>query len=395
MRQIYLDLGSGVAGDMLVAGLLDAGAPETVLRAALAGLPPEFRWERQRVRRHGLVAERFVVECREDGPARHLAEVLAALAALELSDRARRWAVAAFEHLAAAEARCHGCSVEDVHFHEVGAVDALVDVAGACALLDALAPDAVWISPIGLGSGTVASAHGVLPVPAPATLELLRGLPVGGHELAGERATPTGAALLRAWEVRHGGRPAAIPLACGHGAGARDPEDRPNFLRVIVEEAEGRPERLIELRALVDDLSGELLGAALDACHAAGALEAFAVPALAKKGRPAYEVVVLAEEAQREEFVELLFRQLGTLGMRVASIERRRRPRRVVERPTALGPMPFKERLGPAGVVDAAKPEFDALRRRATELGLTPREALDRLAVGEPPRPAPGVDGGG
>ena len=384
MRQVHLDLSAGVAGDMLVAGLIDAGAPEEALRAVLDGLPPEFAWRLERCTRQGIAARRFVVDAREGHVHRHFTDVEALLDPLALSERARAWARAAFWELAVAEGRCHDCSPHEVHFHEVGAVDALVDVAGACALLDALDPAAVWASAVGVGSGTVDCAHGRLPVPAPATLELLRGVPLTGRDLQGERATPTGAALLRAWGVRWGGRPPAAPLAVGHGAGSRDTEDMPNFLRVVVEEADGAPEQLLELRALVDDQSGEVVGAALEELHAAGAVEAFALPALAKKGRPAFEVVVLAPAGERAAFEERMFRLLGTLGLRVTPAQRTRRPRRVVEAETALGPLPFKERLDP----DRArrlKPEFEALRRRAAELGLTPREALELLAGGDQP----------
>ncbi|MBC8330190.1 MAG: nickel pincer cofactor biosynthesis protein LarC [Planctomycetes bacterium] len=389
MRQVYLDLFSGVAGDMLVAGLVDAGAPEDLLRTALAGLPPEFQWRLERCQRHGISANRFVVDAEEGLVHRHLADVERLLDGLDLSPRARRWAGDAFLALAEAEGRCHDCSPQEVHFHEVGAIDSLVDVAGACALLDALDPAAVWASPVAVGSGFVHCAHGRLPVPAPATLELLQGMPVTGQELTGERATPTGVALLRAWGARFGGRPPAAPVRAGYGAGTRLTEDVPNLLRVVLEEAEGDAEQLCELRVLVDDLSGELVGAALEAFHQAGAVEAFAQPALAKKGRPAFEVVVLADRGRRAEFEELAYRHLGTLGMRVASVQRSRRPRRVVERDTPLGRLAFKQRLDPEGPT-VLKPEFDALARRAAELGLTPREALERL---DPPQPPSGMTG--
>jgi len=384
MRQIYLDLASGVARAQLVAGLVDAGAPEEALRAALAGLPAEFACRFERCQRHGIAAARFVVEAAPAEEHRHLAQVLEQLAGLELRPRARRWAEQAFRHLAEAEARCHDCSPEQVHFHEVGAIDALVDIAGACALLDALDAEQLWASPVGVGSGFVDCEHGRLPVPAPATLELLRGVPVCGHELAGERATPTGAALLRAWQPRFGGRPAATPVAAGYGAGSRDPEDLPNLLRVVVEQAEGAPESLLELRTLVDDCSGEVVGAALEAFHDAGAVDAFALAATAKKGRPAFEVVVLVERARMADFEQLLFRHLGTLGFRWSPVQRQRRPRRVEERDTAIGPLPFKLRLDADGA-RPLKPEFEALRRRAAELGLTPREALERIEGDQPP----------
>lgn len=364
---------------MLVAGLLDAGAPRSVLEHTLAGLlPGEYRWELRRESRRHIHGLRFDVQGREGHVHRGLREVLALLPAARLPVRAQEWASAAFHHLAEAEGRCHGQEPEQVAFHEVGAVDAVVDIAAACALLDALDPAVIWSSPVAVGSGIVPSAHGPLPVPAPGTLELLRGMPLAGRELSGERATPTGAALLRAWSPRFGGRAPAVLLRAGYGLGARDPSDLPNFLRILVEEAEGAAEQLVELRALVDDQSGEVLGAALEAFHAAGAVDAYAVMALGKKGRPAFEVTVLCEGARRLEFEELAYRQLGTLGMRVLPVTRSRRPRHGEARETALGPLEFKLRSDPGGAT-SGKPEFEALRRRAAELGLSPQEAARRL----------------
>ncbi|MFQ5748366.1 MAG: nickel pincer cofactor biosynthesis protein LarC [Planctomycetota bacterium] len=378
MQQVHLDLFSGVAGDMLVAGLLDAGAPEKVLEKVLASLPQEFTWERKRESRQGIAGLRFVVAAREGHVHRRLDDVIPILEKAALSPRARAWARDGFKELAEAEARAHGTTPDEVFFHEVGAVDAIVDVAAACALMDAFDPAAIWASPVAVGSGFVACAHGRMPVPAPGTQALLQGMPVCGRDLEGERTTPTGAALLRAWKVRFGSRPPAVPLRVGHGLGGRDPEDVPNFLRVVVEHAEGDAEELVELRTLVDDQSGEVVASALQALHEAGAVEAFALPAVAKKNRPAFEIVVLCERAAQPAFEEQLFRHLGTLGLRVSPVRRTRRPRRVEVRPTPLGPLPFKLREDPQGTT-VLKPEFEALRQRALELGLTPREALERV----------------
>ncbi len=342
---------------------------------ALPGPPP---WSLREERRGGLRGLCFAVTAPAGQPERHLAEVLEVLAAVPLTPRARGWAERAFRLLAAAEARVHGCRPEGVHFHGVGALDALADVAGACALLDALEPAAVRATPPALGSGTVATAHGRLPVPAPAVLELLRGAPVRGRELQGERTTPTGAALLRAWDAAWEPGPPAVVEAVGHGLGSRETPEGPNLLRVVLERVFGGGESLLELRVLVDDQSGEVVGAALEAFRAAGAVEAFALPAWAKKGRPAFEVCVLVPAARGGEFEELVYRHLGTLGMRVQPVSRRRRPRTVAERDGALGPMPWKIREDPEGPV-ALKPEFEALRRRAEERGSTPREAREEL----------------
>ncbi len=380
MRQVHLNLHGGVAGDMLVAGLADAGAPRAVLDATLRGLPlpsGSFTWELRREQRGGISGARFDVRCAESHAHRHLAEVLKILRGANLTPRARAWAEGSFRALATAEGEAHGCDPEEVQFHEVGAVDAIVDVAAACALLDALDPALLWSTAIPVGSGTVHAAHGELPVPAPGTLRLLAGMPVCGSRLLGERATPTGVALLRAWGTRFGERPAAVVECAGHGLGARDFADRPNLLRAEVERVAVGQEWLVEMRALVDDQPGEVIGAALEALHAAGAVDAFATAAVAKKNRPAFEIVVLADCERQEAIRELCFRLLGTLGLRVAPVRRSRVPRVVVERETALGTLPFKVRETETGA--AAKPEFDALRVRAAQQGLTPREGLARL----------------
>lgn len=379
---LHLNLHGGVAGDMLVAGLLAAGAPREVLERALAGLPQEFQWRVEEETRQGIAGLRFVVEAQEGHVHRHLSDVLQLLQSCQLTGRARGWAEAAFRAIAEAEGRAHGISAEEVHFHEVGAIDALVDVAGACALMDALDPVCIRATAVPVGSGTVHCAHGEMPVPAPGTAYLLEGMPICGRELPGERATPTGVALLRAWGCRFETPPAGTLLRSGHGVGSRDPQDRANLLRVELEEAAVGAEWLVELRALVDDQSGEVLGDALERLHAAGAVEAYAQPALAKKNRPAFEVVVFCAADREGEFTELCFRLLGTLGMRKAALRRERLPRREEVRETVLGPLPFKLRLLPDGEVEA-KPEFEALRAAAEARGWTPREALERLRDGE------------
>ncbi len=379
LMRVFLNLFGGVAGDMLVGGLLDAGADQELVMPMLADFSKaevEIRIERSI--RHGIAGTRFIVDAVEQEKHRHLSDVLVLLERMPMTPRAREWADAAFHHLAVAEARAHDCAIEEVHFHEVGAIDAIVDIAVACALLDSLQPQAICCSSIPVGSGEVKCEHGVMPVPAPATRFLLEGMPCCGFELEGERATPTGVALLRAWEVDFSPRGAALCSNAGHGLGSRDPKDRANLLRVEVESAAPEAEWLVELRCLIDDRSGEVIGHALEQLRGVGALDAYACAATTKKGRPAFEVVVLCEVPQQRNFEELMFRLLGTLGLRVTPLQRATLPRTVEHRRTAGIDLGWKVRE----LNDqerAAKPEFDSLCARASELGLTPRELLSRL----------------
>jgi pyridinium-3,5-bisthiocarboxylic acid mononucleotide nickel chelatase len=377
--RVFLNLFGGVAGDMLVGGLLDAGADAKLLDPLLACLPPgEVQIHVERSLRQGIAGTHFVVDAKEVSTHRHLSDVLAILGTMPLTPRASRWAVSAFQELAHAEARAHDCAVEEVHFHEVGAIDAIVDIAGACTLLDSLEPTAVFASAIPVGSGVVHCAHGTMPVPAPATRFLLEGMPTCGFDLVGERATPTGVALLRAWQVQFAPRDAAVCHRAGHGLGTRNPDDRANLVRVELESAATAAEWLVEFRCLVDDQSGEVIGDALAQLRRAGALEAYACAATTKKGRPAFEVVVLCEVPQQQHFQDLMFRLLGTLGLRVTPLQRATLPRTVYTRQGEQGELVWKKRRYYNGE-SALKPEFESLRARALELGLTPRELLQQL----------------
>ncbi|MGB0952617.1 MAG: LarC family nickel insertion protein [Planctomycetota bacterium] len=375
--RIYLNLFGGVAGDMLVAGLLDAGAPQEGLQALIKALPQEevqASWAK--AARQGIAGTHFQVQIDEGHVHRHLSDVLTMLEDLPLTPRALQWATAAFTVLADAEGKAHGCSAESVHFHEVGAMDAILDISAACLLMDAMKPESIHASAITVGSGVVHCAHGAMPVPAPGTRYLLEGLPTCGFDLEGERATPTGVALLRAWQVDFGNRSAATCGAVGYGLGTRDPEDRANLLRVECETAAVDAEWMVELRSLIDDQSGEVIGHALEQLRQEGAVEAYAMPATTKKGRPAFEVVVQVAGSRQAEFEQRMFRLLGTLGLRVSLMQRSRRPREVRE--DGAGGLAWKMAAEEHdGALVDLKPEFDRLAEVAEGQGKTPREVLE------------------
>lgn len=374
---------------MLVAACLDAGLDLERLEAELSRLPLSgYRLDARRVRRRQIAGTQFSVEERRAAGHRSHADIRDIVAGAGYEAGVEAKILNVFRILAEAESRVHEAPVEELHFHEVGAVDSIIDVCGtvlAFHLLELERVHASWIA-LGAGSpggGTVDCAHGLLPVPAPATLEILKGLPVRRTELPGERCTPTGAALLRVLVDEFRTELAFRPLEVGYGAGSSDAGPVPNLLRLTIGETEDPPGQasVWELSLSVDNVTGELLGHALRSAVRAGALDAWALPAVTKKNRPAHSVVVLSDEAHRERLEELLLTELPTLGLRRQRVERRTLPRRVEERDTALGRLRFKVRTLPDGT-ELAHPEADDVERVARETGKPVPVVLAMLGPG-------------
>ena len=324
-RTAWVDASAGVAGDMLLGALLDAGASLVRVQEAVdAVVPGAVRVHATAVTRAGLRALKAEVETTTaDQPHRSWTTVRALLEAAELADPVRERAVAVFTRLAGAEARVHGTDPEEVHFHEVGALDAIADVVGTCAALVDLDVAELVVSPIAVGSGTVRTRHGTLPVPGPAVLQLVGGWAVlaGG---TGELATPTGVALVTALAARSAALPAMTVAAVGVGAGTRDTPDRANVTRLVVGEA-GSGDRLEEsvlLEANVDDLDPRLWPGVLTGLLAGGARDAWLTPVLMKKGRPAHTVHVLADPGAADRLSADLFTLTSTLGVRRSPVRR-------------------------------------------------------------------------
>lgn len=383
-RLAYLDCASGASGDMLLGALVDLGLPLDALREGLARLPlGGYRLEARKVTRSGLVATKVdvVVEAQGHGHAhsRGLREIRDLLARSALEPAIRDRCAALFVRLAEAEAAVHGTSPEDVHFHEVGAVDSIVDVVGATLGLAWLRADRVVSSPLNVGTGTVTMAHGTFPVPPPATTRLVTGVPVYG-EGEGELLTPTGALLVTGHASAYGPLPALRVSACGYGAGSRETRGRPNVLRILVgEEAAaagtgGEGERVLVLEAEVDDTPGQLLAAAMDALFAAGALDVFLTPVQMKKNRPGVLVTVLAAGERREAVEEALFTTTTTLGVRWQEWRRTVLARESVRVATAYGEIAVKVGRREGRVVNA-QPEFDDCQAAALRAGVTVKEA--------------------
>ena len=318
---------SGIAGDMALGSLIDAGADVDEVRAMLQRLPVGgWSLETETVLRSGIGGTKVHVHTEASPPARSAALVASIVAEATLPDRVTRRALATFRALALAEGHLHRQPPESVHLHEVGALDAIIDVVGTCIALELLGVDQVASSAVADGMGTVRAAHGLLPVPVPAVVTLLAGAPTYGLDIPRELTTPTGAALLAANVVEWGPIPAMTIERSGYGAGTADLGDRPNLTRVVIGHRSttgavaGEPVVLLE--ANVDDVTGEVLAYAIEALLAAGAHDAWLTPIVMKKGRPAHTVSVLSAPEAAATLREVLVRETGTMGVRGTTIER-------------------------------------------------------------------------
>ncbi|MDA0933108.1 MAG: nickel pincer cofactor biosynthesis protein LarC [Planctomycetota bacterium] len=375
---------AGVAGDMWVGALLDAGLPlEPLVRAVDSLQLPGVAIRSEAVHRAGMAATRFVVDGAEGAHAhRGLSEIRGILARAAVPDAVRERAVLVFEALGEAEAKAHGIPVEQVHFHEVGAVDAIVDILCACLGLHELGVERVYVSEVEVGSGSVSCAHGLLPLPAPGALFNLLGVPVRRSGLRGERTTPTGAALLKV--LCDGYEPTLrfVPTATGMGAGTRDDRAIPNVLRVTLgrerSEAGVRHESIDEVACNVDTADGEQLGWLLAELLRRGAVDAWAVPATMKKGRPGHVIHALVAPDARAGVVELLLEESTSLGVRTRPWERDVLDRWTEPLDTEWGPVQLKCARLPSGRV-LRRPEDDDVVRIAAALGVGRRDALERL----------------
>jgi hypothetical protein len=367
---------AGIAGDMAFGSLLDAGADLAEVRVLLDRLPlPGWHLEVEPVRRGGLAASHVVISVGERGVARDYATLRALLARATLPPRVEARAAAVFEALAGAEARLHRTPLERVHLHEVGGHDAVIDVVGTVAALEVLEVDEIAASPVAVGTGTITCAHGVLPNPAPATVELLAGAPVYGRDLEVELTTPTGAALLRGLGAAYGPLPELRIEASGFGAGSRELPDLPNCTQVVIGtrlgagNAPGQPLSVLETN--LDDVTGEQLGHAVERLLEAGARDAWVTPIVMKKGRPAHTLHVLCDPADEPRLRGLLATLTGTLGVRVSTVGRWAAERREVV--VEVEGLAVRVKEGPV----RAKPEFDDVVRVAERSGRPPAEVME------------------
>jgi len=399
MRTTWFHCFSGIAGDMALGSLIDAGADLAEVVGLLDRLPVTgWSVEAEPVLRAGIAATKVHVRAEDTAVVRTYAHITGLIDEARLPIRVRDRAQAVFAALAEVEGRLHRRPLEQVHFHEVGGLDAIVDVVGTCAALEVLGVDRVMASPVATGLGMVRNAHGMLPNPAPAVLELLRGAPTYGRDVGVELTTPTGAALLAAMAIGYGPLPALTLAATGYGAGDRDIDGLPNVVQVVVGDAPaeeeaatprpGQPVALLEVN--VDDATGEVLAHTLAALIDAGAHDAWVTPILMKKGRPAYTVSALADPALADQMAAVLTAETGSLGVRGTTLERWPSARAQAE--VDVDGLPVRVKVS-AGRV---KPELADAVRVARRQGVPLREVLTRAEAAwtRTPLPDPPTDPG-
>lgn len=378
-KLLFLDTPSGIAGDMTVAALLDLGVPLSTVAGALAPLGLSgFSVDQIPARTGAIGGVRFVVRVERAQPQRSYAAIERLLEGAELEPDVRSLARAIFRRLAEAESEVHRVPIETVHFHEVGAVDSIVDIVGAAACFVHLGARVV-ATPLPLGRGTVTCQHGELSLPAPATVLCLRGVPTYPAGIPGELVTPTGAAIVATVAEAFTEWPAIVPERVGVGVGTRRLPDRPNAVRAVLGSVPAeRPAYAashVVLEANVDDMTGELAAHALEALLAAGALDAWATPVTMKKGRPGLVLAALCERARADALASVLLAETSSIGVRRLEVTRTERPRRVQVVETPFGSVPLKISEGAYGPPQV-KPEFDVCVERAHAAGVPVREVI-------------------
>jgi hypothetical protein len=397
MKLLYLDCFAGISGDMFLGAMLDLGVSEDALRGELAKLDLKgYQISSRRVIKQNISATKFdVVEEHLPSPrlrqtSRGYSEIAEMIEGSALTESVKRRALSVFRRIGEAEAKIHGIALEKVHFHEIGAVDSIVDIVGACIAVEMLGVNEIHASPPRLGSGFVETAHGKFPVPAPATLELLKGIPVQSSNEPVELVTPTGAALLAEFCSKFGPMPAMSIKKIGYGAGARDLEKAPNVLRVVLGESAEDSRRYTEadtvavIETNIDDMNPQLFGDVMERLLAAGALDVFLTPVQMKKNRPGTLLTVLCERNGVDRLAELLLTHTTSFGVRIHEAQRRKLAREIVKVKTKFGEIEVKiGRLG--GAIVARSPEFESCKQAAARFDVGVKEVYNEAlhAMGE------------
>lgn len=384
MKTLYFDCFAGASGNMVLGALIAAGVDADSLRSGLKKLNlPDFELVVEKVDRSGISSTHVRVDIPDEKKHRHLPEIELIISESDLSETVKHRSIAIFNRLAAAEACVHGIELSKVHFHEVGALDAIIDIVGSCIGFEMLGIERFAASKIHVGSGFVDMAHGKFPVPPPAVAELLKDVPLYSTEITGELITPTGAAIISTVCDSYGPIPELTLEETGYGAGTREHEKFPNVLRLMIGEAtalgeQPRTETLVVLETNIDDLSPQILGHFMDRALAEGALDCWFTPIQMKKNRPATLVSVLCQTADEQKFLELFYRETSTIGVRVRRVERHSLYRESTAVKTEFGDVSVKTAyLG--GEAVNSNPEFEDLKTTAAANGVSVTTVADAV----------------
>ncbi len=396
MKTLYLDCGMGAAGDMLTAALLELfPQPEKMIDELNTLEIPNVEFSMEKVSKCGILGTHVTVKVHghEEHELSHdvhhhghshehhhahssLHDIEHILSHIHITDKIKNDVMAVYTLIADAESKAHGVPVSEIHFHEVGNLDAIADVTAVCILMDKLSPSKVIVSPIHVGSGQVCCAHGILPVPAPATAHILQGCPIYGSKIKGELCTPTGAALLKYFADEFGNMPVMSISSIGYGMGKKDFEAA-NCVRAMLGETNSSKDIMYELNCNVDDMTAEQIGFALDCCFKAGAVEAFTIPINMKKSRPGTLIRVICKEDLKETLIHTIFKYTSTAGIRETRVERSVLERNITEIETPYGSIRRKDYSGYG--VERSKYEYDDLARIASEHQMSIEELLKNI----------------
>ena len=384
----YFDCFSGISGDMTLGALLDLGVPLKWLKEQLRRVPlANFDIIVSPVQRHGIHAGLVQVDILDSKTSRNYSDIRALIEYSPLSEPVKSTSLAIFKRLAEAEARIHHCPVDQVHFHEVGGVDAIVDIVGAALGLDYLGIKKIVASPVPLGKGLIACSHGNLPIPAPATLGILEGVPVYGADIPYELVTPTGAAIIRSLAQRFEPMPEMVIARIGYGAGQRDLEDRPNLLRIVLAaepesaaEFDGnlQEDQITIVETCIDDMNPELFGYLMERLFEDGALDVYWIPVYMKKNRPGTMIQVLCKDDLRDTIIHRILFETTTLGVRYYHSRRRLLWREELEVTTSFGVIPVKRVKDPRGNIRIV-PEYEVCQKIADQKNMPLRLVYDTI----------------
>jgi uncharacterized protein (TIGR00299 family) protein len=393
MTAAYFDCFAGISGDMTVGALLDMGVPLEWLQKQLSGLSLDgFSLSADAISRHGIKARRFQVHVQQDSIHRHYQDIKLIIEKCPLSSNVRQTSLAIFDQVAHAESKIHGIEKDQVHFHEVGAIDSIVDIVGTALCLEYLGIDTIFSSKIPLGKGLVDCQHGTLPVPAPATMEILQGVPVYGAGISAELVTPTGAAIIKVLARNFIDMPPMIVEKIGYGAGSRNLPNHPNLLRVVTGQmlalsAEGTDKLLedavILVETCVDDMNPEIFGYLMERLFDDGALDVYWVPAFMKKNRPGTLIQVLCKIEKRIPVINRILSETTSTGVRFHPIQRSKLIREIVSISTTFGDVQMKKITDPDGNIRLV-PEYESCKRIALAHKIPIKkvyELIDREAV--------------